>query len=80
MVQQENNMRTFFGKPIRKGTTELFFPDKCDIYYFADYLGLRPQHSFITNMQHLGGKAFEDKYIEEWTEQFLAWSEIEQEP
>lgn len=69
--------RTLFGKPIRKETTELFYPDKISIYNFVEILGLKSNHSFITNMENLGNQALQYRYIEEWTETFLVWSEIE---
>lgn len=69
-------MRTFFEKPIRKGTTEEFFPDKMSIDEFYEDV-LHGAKSFVANMKNL---KLEDRYAEEWMETFAVWSEIEQEP
>lgn len=70
--------RLIFGHPIRQETTKQFYPSKITLEEFINEVrgSLEP---FMRNMQHLKGGALEDKYIEEWTEQFLAWCEIEEE-
>lgn len=68
-------MRTFFDKPIRKETTEEFYPDKISIDEFYQEV-LASAQAFVLNMKHL---KLEERYIEEWMETFSAWSEIEQE-
>lgn len=69
-------MRTFFDKPIRKETTEEFYPDKLSVDEFSEYI-LNTAKGFIENMKNL---KLDDRYAEEWMETFAAWSEIEQEP
>jgi hypothetical protein len=36
--------------------------------------------TFAINMEALGRPAKSAKFVEEWFEMFLAWSEVEQEP
>lgn len=70
--------RRLFNHPIRKETTAEFFPDKLTIREFKEEI-CGNFNSFLENMEHLGGVANENKYIEEWVEQYLAWLEIEEE-
>lgn len=69
-------MRTLFDKPIRKCTTEAFYSEKMDVIKFAEQIGLRENHPFTQNMILL---QLDTRFIEEWAEIFLSWSEIEQE-
>jgi choline-glycine betaine transporter len=70
--------RKLFGHPIRNETTRSFYPHKLTLEQFCEEIkgSVEP---FQENMIGLGGVAQEEKYIEEWTEQFLAWCEIEEE-
>lgn len=65
-------MRTLFDKPIRTETTELFFPNKISLEEFKELMSVNV-NIFCHQMKN------EDKFPEQWVEQFLAWSEIEQE-
>lgn len=65
-------MRTLFEKPIRIETTELFFPNKISLEEFKELM-LVNVDVFCRQMKN------ENKFPEQWVEQFLAWSEIEQE-
>lgn len=69
-------MRTFFDKPIRKETTEEFYPDKLSVDEFSEYI-LNTAKGFVENMKNL---KLDDRYVEEWMETFATWNEIEQEP
>lgn len=71
-------MRILFGKPIRKETTEIFFSEKISLEDFRKYVS-QSVNPFCDNMSTLGGKSLEDKFIEEWFEQFLCWNEVETE-
>jgi hypothetical protein len=75
---QKINMRTLYGKPIRKDITDSFYPNKLSLDRFRACVN-QAIDPFSRNMVHLGGKAAEEKYIEEWFEQFLSWMEVEQE-
>lgn len=70
--------RRIFNHPIRKGVTDEFYPDKIDIDEFKIHI-VKPFEAFKQNMIVLGGEAIENKYIEEWVEQYLAWLDIEEE-
>ena len=70
-------MRTLYGRPIRKSTTEEMYPDKMSIYEFKQDV-IDNFDAFVENMeQNRFGQ--EGKYAEEWAEIFLSWSEIEEE-
>lgn len=69
--------RTLFGCPIRKDTTELFFPYKISLDEFIEYI--RNVDGFAENLRRLGSKYTEDRFIEEWAETYLAYCEIEEE-
>lgn len=68
------NKRFIFGHPIRKDTTEEFFPDKISVNAFCKLIreNLTP---FKDNMTSLTMTSL--KYPEEWLETFCAWSELE---
>ncbi len=66
--------RTLFDKPIRKCTTESFYPFKISIHDFGSILELDKDHEFL-KLKYLQD---EERYVEEWTETFLAFCEIEQ--
>ncbi len=70
--------RRIFNHPIRKETTQEFFPDKIDIDDFQSLI-CENFNAFKENMLSLQGVAIENKYAEEWVEQYLAWLEIEEE-
>lgn len=69
-------MRLLFDKPIRKSTTEQYFPNKITLNEFVTYLGLQENHGFTANMMRL---QIQPRYIEEWATIFLSWNDIEQE-
>jgi hypothetical protein len=71
-------MRSFFGKPIRD-VTEEFHPEKLTLEEFQAEV-VDAINPFVANMKNLGDVAEQLKHIEEWYEQFLAWSEVEQKP
>ena len=68
--------RKLFGNPIRKGITDEFFPNKLSIDDFEEQI-VNHFQAYKQNMKHIN--ADEEKYIEEWVEQYLSWLEIEQE-
>lgn len=68
--------RSIFSLPIRY-TTEEFYPDKLSIDEFKDEI-VGSFGSFYENMKNLKGVALEEKYMEEWCEQYLAWLEVEE--
>jgi len=70
--------RLLFGKPIRKNVTDLFYEDKMSIEKFEEYIANHFE-AYKQNMKHLGSPAIDEKYIEEWVEQYLGWLDIEQE-
>lgn len=74
--------RRIFNHPIRKSTTEVSYPDKIDIIDFKDTI-VNSFSAFYENMESLrksnNSYVLENKYIEEWVEQYLAWLEIEEE-
>jgi hypothetical protein len=69
-------MRTIFGQPTRECTTNSFYPDKINLYDFKYEIesSIVP---FIKNMEDIG--ITKERYIEEWSELFLSWMEIEEE-
>lgn len=69
--------RTIFGKPIRKSTTELFYPYKISLEEFVKVM--KGVDGYANNMRNLGHQACKSRYVEEWFESFGAWSEIEEE-
>lgn len=69
-------MRTLYGQPIRKETTETFYPDKISLEDFKEVIN--GFEAFVRNMENLG-VSNKQKYIEEWVQTFLSWSEIETE-
>jgi uncharacterized membrane-anchored protein YhcB (DUF1043 family) len=69
-------MRTFLGKPIRKGVTDLFFEDKMTLEQFREVI-VGHFDAYAQNMKNLG--VDKEKFIEEWVEQYLGWLDIEQE-
>lgn len=74
--------RTLFERPVRY-TTELFFPEKMTLDEFISSMEAALR-GYKGNMEHLDRQpdytfAREPHHVEEWTESFLAWSEIEQE-
>jgi hypothetical protein len=69
-------MRTLHGKPIRKGVTDELFPHKISLEDF-ERIVVGSFEAYRNNMKGIKGTA-EDKYIEEWFEQFLAWHDVEQ--
>jgi hypothetical protein len=79
-IEEElNNMiRTLFNIPIRIGITDEFFPRKMSIDEFQQKI-VNSFESYKSNMNSLGSPANDDKYIEQWVEQYLSWLEIEQE-
>lgn len=70
-------MRKLFNKPVRVGITDQFYPDKMSIDDFK-WVIVNHFDSYHKNMQNLGSPAIDDKYIEEWIEQYLGWLDIEQ--
>lgn len=70
--------RRIFNHPIRKETTAEFFPDKLTIEEFEREI-IENFKFYKVNMYKLGNPAINNKYIEEWVEQYLAWLEIEEE-
>ena len=44
--------RTFFGQIIRD-TTYYMYPHTMNVYQFADYLGLKDNHAFISNIENI---------------------------
>jgi len=70
----ENSTRLLFGKPIRKETTEEFYPDKMSFNQFVYELSI---DTFIKNIRDLPALKDKELYIEEWAEILLAWHEIE---
>lgn len=70
--------RKIFGHPIRKGVTDEFYPDKMDINSFERHI-MNSFSAYKQNMIGLGSPAIDEKYIEEWFEQYLAWLDIEEE-
>lgn len=69
-------MRTFFNYPVSQETTEQLYPNKMTIEEFRKLL-LDSIDPHMNNMIHLGGKNSEDKYFEEWLEQYLYWLDID---
>lgn len=66
--------RTFFDKPMRDISLH-YHPFKMDIDRFKKFL-TEAAEGFAENMKNLEiGK--EKRFIEQWMEVFLAWSEIE---
>lgn len=76
MNQNINTERSLYGKPIRKGVTDEFYPSKMTLEDFRKII-ISDFDSYATNMR--GIKRDEDKFIEEWVEQYLNWLDIEQE-
>ncbi len=74
------NKRTIFKQPIREGTTAAFFPDKMSLDCFVKMIKENIE-GFEKNMKQYpqAETLHSEKFIEEWTEMFLAWSEIEEE-
>lgn len=72
-------MRTLFGKPIRQGITDEFFPHKLTLEEFKKHIQSSIE-GFTANMNSLGGGAAQEKFVEEWHEQYLNWLDVEQEP
>ena len=70
-------MRQLFNKPIRVGIMDEFYLDKMSIDDFKHYI-VDHFESYHKNMQNLGSPAIDDKHIEQWVEQYLAWLDIEQ--
>ena len=68
--------RRIFNHPIRKETTEQFFPDPLNLKAFREVI-VNKFDAFAANA--INGKFDTDKYIEEWVETYLAWLEIEEE-
>lgn len=69
-------MRTLYGKSIRKSTTEMFYPHTISLDRFVGIV--KGVDTFATNMKNLGRPAKSAKFVEEWFEMFMAWSEVEQ--
>jgi len=72
------NDRRIFNHPIRKETTLEIFPNKLSISEFRNIICDNFAY-FLLNMERLGGAPLENKHIEEWVEQYLAWLDIEEE-
>lgn len=75
--------RRIFNHPIRKETTESFFPEEIDIIDFRCVI-VDSFPGFERNMEQLRNSAenkyvLEKQFIEKWVEQYLAWLEIEEE-
>lgn len=62
----------------RKETTAEMYPDRLSIKDFEEII-TQHLYAYIENMKRLGSPAVDEKYIEEWIEQYLAWLEIEKE-
>jgi len=69
-------MRTFFDKPIRQDTTELFYPHKITVEEFVSRI-LNGGEDFAKNINKIQ-RIEKQQYPEYWMETFCAWSEIEQ--
>lgn len=70
--------RKIFGQPIREETTKVFFPRKMDLKEFISHINPAGFYNNLIQFKE-NDPIFKEKYIEEWTELFLAWSEIEEE-
>jgi hypothetical protein len=72
-------MRTIFGLPIRKETTECMYSDKLSLLEFREFIkdNIESFTTEILNIRKDIGSS--DKYIEDWCETFLAWCDIEEE-
>jgi hypothetical protein len=70
-------MRTLFDKPIRQSTTGSYYPNTISLEQFVKVA--KGVDTFAINMEALGRPAKSAKFVEEWFEMFLAWSEVEQE-
>jgi uncharacterized protein YggL (DUF469 family) len=70
--------RILLNKPIRKNVTDIFYEDKMSIDEFQEII-VSHFEPYKRNMENLGSPAIDEKYIEEWVEQYLAWLDIEQE-
>lgn len=70
-------MRTLFKNPIRKDTTLEFYPEKINLQDFKEII-VSSFSEFEQNMKNLGNIALQDKYVEEWIEEYLAWLDIEE--
>lgn len=69
--------RKLFGRPVRKTTTLGFYPNKLSLDEFIKCIS-KSLEPFRINMENL--KNTKPRYIEDWYELFMAWSEVEQEP
>lgn len=67
--------RTIFGHPIRKETTELFYPEKINLEDFQCFVST----NIFPFYKNLSSSEFKEKFIEEWFEIFMAWCEVEEE-
>jgi hypothetical protein len=67
--------RKIFGHPIRKDTTEKFYPERISLEDFVEIM--KGVECYAHNMKHLHCTKY--RYVEEWLECFAAWSEIEEE-
>lgn len=72
---KEESLRKIFNLPARYTTLE-FYPTRISLDTFQKIIkdGI---DGFVNNMRHL--KEFGPNYVEEWSESFLAWLEIEEE-
>jgi len=71
-------MRTLYEKNIRKETTEHFYPNKMTLGEFITSVK-EDIHIFHLNMNKMPSQATDEKFIEQWYEQYLSWCEVEQE-
>jgi len=75
-------MRTLFDKPIRFTTLD-YYPEKMSVDEFVQTMQANLV-GFAANMKTLAKPGTESgwyadpHYVEQWTETFLAWSEIEE--
>jgi hypothetical protein len=74
-------MRLLYNKPIRKETTEEFFPHKISLDEFRERMSDNVENFYknMNTLNTLSGIHKDDKFMEEWCEQFLSWCEVEQE-
>lgn len=70
--------RTLFNKPIRQETTAWIYPHRINLAAFHEFVKDNID-GFQTNIQKLGSPATDEKFIEQWFEMFMAWSEVETE-
>jgi hypothetical protein len=70
-------MRTIFGKFIREGVTDCLYPHKYTCKEFEEEI-LESIEPYAANMRSLDNGAANDKFIEGWFNQFMAWMDVEE--